>query len=89
MRDFLVRAEKLLPQEFASVFEEITTLGQRHSKANFDSDNVEFAFATFKMAALIGKMPHGRNSRCQGGLWLVKKASERPLLAAFGLANAA
>jgi hypothetical protein len=63
MANFLERAETLLPkQEFAPLFEEIAALGTLHSKSNLDIDNIEFVFATFEMAALIGKMPYGRRT---------------------------
>jgi hypothetical protein len=63
MGNFLQRAEKLLPApEFAPLFEEIAALSQLHSKSNFDLDNIEFVFATFEMAAMIGKMPYGRRT---------------------------
>lgn len=80
MGDFLVQAEKLLPaQEFASLFEEIAALGQLHSKANLDIDNIEFVFATFEMAALIGKMPHGRSTAPQDVLRHLKRLIVRTL----------
>jgi len=80
MGNFLQRAEKLLPQqEYAPLFEEIAALGQLHSKANLDIDNIEFVFGTFEMAALIGKMPHGRSTAPEGVLSQLKSLIVRTL----------
>lgn len=80
MNEFLARAEQRLPaQEFAPLFEEIAALGRLHSKSNLDLDNIEFVFATFEMAALIGKMPLGRQADPQAVLAQLKRLIVRTL----------